>query len=215
MKEIAGQDRDFQHADERAVLQDAFAYSEERLRAEARLVDLAVVGLGIRTLVGADEIAVGKALSRGGLHPRGDQRPTIGFVDPDRLDERNLGVELLQQLMKMLLVAADVVGGHVGDEVLDAVQRKPDELEGALRFLLLDVERARQPFIGQRCKIAMAVPGSKGKKQRRSEEGSGHRQPHQPNRERSGLHSLPFPRVRRLICSLAKRQMLRQKVEIY
>jgi hypothetical protein len=117
--------------------------------------------------------------------------------------------------VKVLFVAADVVGGHVGDEILDAVQRQVDELKGALRFFLFDVERARQPLVGQRREIAIAVPGGEGEQHGWSEERRGHRHPHQPNRQRPGLHSAPFPRRgRRLVCRLPKRQMPRQKVKI-
>jgi hypothetical protein len=69
MEKIAGQDRDFQHAHEGAIMDEPLAHREERLRAEARLVDLAVIGPVIAAEMSAKKVAVGKALAGRWLDP--------------------------------------------------------------------------------------------------------------------------------------------------
>jgi hypothetical protein len=100
MKEIAGQDRDFQHADERAVLQSIWIYDPDG-----------------RPLVTS-------------WAPRLKALPTVISSAPTKvLIPRPTTAKSTSRRMRSLTVKngcapkrADVVGGHVGDEVLDAVQ---------------------------------------------------------------------------------------------
>ena len=69
MEKVAGQDRDFQHAHEGAIMDEPLTYREERLRTEARLVDLTVIGPVIAAEMSAKKVTVGKALAGRWLDP--------------------------------------------------------------------------------------------------------------------------------------------------
>src|ERR1700735_3477264 len=96
MEKIARQDRDFQNAHEGAVMDEPLAHREERLPADTRLVHLAVISSDIAMQMGTKKVAVGGAGIGRDIVPRGDERPSVSVVDPDRLNQRNLGVELFQ-----------------------------------------------------------------------------------------------------------------------
>ena len=82
--------------------------------------------------MGREKIAVGEAHRRRWLDPRGDKRPAVWAVYPDRLDDSHRVSQLLELEMESLLVVPDVRRRQPPRQIVRIVQCQVDDLK-ALR----------------------------------------------------------------------------------
>ena len=150
LEEIARQHRDFEDARHRSVDDQRPAHREERLGAEEGRIDPAVVDAAAAAQRARDEVAVGEAFRRRRMTCRGRKHMSVRRVDRDCLHGGHRVRQIGETVVDPLLMRAQGLRVHSCNQLGRAAHDEADQFEILGGFLLLDVERARQPLIGQR-----------------------------------------------------------------